>query len=318
MHWQVQDDTAVVGAAESKDSAQALVARRATAAIPKEQVDNLLATYHPTSLKAGRIDWVVFGWMLVMHLGCLAAPFYFTWPAFFVAVFFYWLTGSIGICLGYHRFLSHKGFKLAKPARFFVDLCGCLSGEGSPLTWVATHRLHHARSDRPGDPHSPHEGAIWSHLLWLFVKHTPEEQKTLHERFAPDLVHDPMMQFFEKTYIFWSIALGAILYAVGGMPMLLWGMAVRLVAMYHSTWLVNSATHLWGYRNYETKDDSRNNWFVALVSFGEGWHNNHHAHPRIARAGHRWWEIDITYYVIYLMKKTGLATDVIDQVPARR
>lgn len=277
----------------------------------------ILDYFNPEHLKAGRIDWVIVGWMAVMHGGALAAPFFFTWPAFFAFLVLYWLTGSIGVCLGYHRFLSHRGLKLAAPLRFFVSLCGCLSVEGSPLTWAATHRLHHARSDQPGDPHSPRDGKWWSHINWLFVRHTPEQEATLHQRFCPDLVDDPIMRLFEKTFIYWSLALGALLYFIGGLPMVLWGMCLRLVVMYHSTWLVNSATHLWGYRSYETRDDSRNNWLVAVVSWGEGWHNNHHAYPRLARAGHRWWEVDVTWWVIKALRAAGLAWEVQDKLPPR-
>jgi stearoyl-CoA desaturase (delta-9 desaturase) len=269
------------------------------------------------ALKAGDIDWVTLGWIATMHVGALAAPFFFSWPAFFVCLFLYWLTGSIGVCLGYHRYLAHRGFKLQGPTRFFVNLCGCLSVEGSPLHWAATHRLHHAKSDQVGDPHSPFDGNWWSHILWLFVRITPEQRRALQLKYAPDLANDPMMLFFEKTFIYWSLALGAALYLVGGLPMVLWGMCARLVIMYHATWLVNSATHLWGYRNYETRDESRNNWLVALVAWGEGWHNNHHAHPRIARSGHRWWEIDVTWWAIKALRAVGLATDVQDKLPER-
>jgi len=276
----------------------------------------ILADFSPEKLRWNNIDWVVVAWIGGMHLGCLAAPFFFTWQAVAVALVLHWLTCSIGICLGYHRGLSHRSLKLVAPARFFTTLCGVLSGEGSPLTWAATHRVHHARSDREGDPHSPFDGTWWSHVLWTFVKRDKQVTQALHDTYVPDLKQDRILAFFEKTYGLWLIGSGVALYALGGWPFVLWGLCVRMTLAYHSTWFVNSATHLWGYRNYETRDASRNLWWVAILSYGEGWHNNHHAHPRLARAGHKWWEIDPTWYAIQFLRVFGLAYNVDDRVPS--
>jgi stearoyl-CoA desaturase (delta-9 desaturase) len=251
-----------------------------------------------------------------MHVGCLAAPFFFTWQALAVAVVLHWSTCSIGICLGYHRFLSHRSLKLVAPVRFFVTLCGVLSGEGTPLLWAATHRLHHAKSDEPGDPHSPLDGPWWSHLLWLFVRHSAEHRKLMYKHFVPDLAQDRILLMFDKTYPLWLFGFAGLIYAIGGWPLLLWGVCVRMVIAYHSTWLVNSATHLWGYRNYETTDQSRNLWWVAILAYGEGWHNNHHAYPAFARAGHKWWEVDMTWYAIKVLRALGLAYEVDDRLPS--
>lgn len=277
--------------------------------------ERVYAAFSPSKLRWNNIDWVVLGWMVAMHAGALAAPFFFTWQALGAAVFLWWLTGSIGVCLGYHRYLAHKSMKLAWPARFFAMLCGTLSGEGSPLFWAATHRLHHQRSDQPGDPHSPNDGPFWSHILWLFGLRTVKEKELLLNRYAPDLVKDPLMQFFEKTYGLWLIGSAVTLYAIGGLPMLLWAQCLRMVVCYHATWCVNSATHIWGYRNYESRDLSRNLWWVAIIAWGEGWHNNHHAHPHTARAGHKWWEFDMTWWVISAWRACGLAYDVDDRIP---
>ncbi len=271
--------------------------------------------FNPSQLNWKNVDWVVVGWMAAMHVGCLVAPFFFTWSAFGLAAVIYWLTSSVGVCLGYHRYLTHRSFKLAKPAEFGVLLCSVGSGEGSPLMWAATHRLHHQRSDQEGDPHSPLEGKWWSHMAWLFVNHSKEQRDILYRRYVPDLVDQPVMKFFERTYGLWLVAFGVALLAIGGIPALLWGMCVRMVISYHSTWFVNSATHLWGYRNYDTRDESRNLWWVALLAFGEGWHNNHHAHPSTARAGHQWWEIDMTFWVIRALQLVGLASEVNDHIP---
>jgi sn-2 palmitoyl-lipid 9-desaturase len=282
-----------------------------------DTVEGIYAAFSPDLLlKPARVDWVVLGWMVTMHVGALAAPFFFSWPAVGAFFLLHWLTGSIGICLGFHRFLSHKSMKLAWPARFFTMLCGVLSGEGTPLTWAATHRLHHQRSDQTGDPHSPLDGPWWSHMWWMLVYRTSAERNALFNRYAPDLMNDRLMVMFEKTYILWHFALMGVLYAVGGWPMLLWGFCLRMVAMYHGTWFVNSATHIWGYRNYQTRDESRNLWWVAVLSYGEGWHNNHHAHPHTARAGHRWWELDPTFWSVRFLQMFGQVKNLDDRIPA--
>ena len=290
-------------------------AKRERAEAERERIFDAFSSAHLWK----RVDWITLGWMALMHVGAVAAFFFVTWQAVAVAVGLHWLTLSVGICLGYHRFLSHRSMKLRTPAEFFVLLCGVLSGEGSPLMWAANHRLHHQRSDLPGDPHSPHthgDGPWWSHLLWLFVARSKADTELQYRKYVPELVDRPMLQFFEKTYGLWMILPGVALFALGGWPMLLWGLCARMTYAYHSTWFVNSATHLWGYRNYETRDESKNLWWVAVVSYGEGWHNNHHAHPSNARAGHKWYEIDPTFWVIKALKATGLAYNVKDKIPA--
>lgn len=299
-------------------------ARRLQAILDNEE---LLRSFHQDQLRWNNVDWVVTLFLIGIHVGALAAPFCFTWAGLGVCVALHWLTCSIGICLGYHRYLAHKSMKLKKPAEFAVLLSGCLSGEGSPLTWAATHRLHHQKSDHPGDPHSPIVvGPWWSHILWLFPKRSTENSRVLFRRYVPELVERPMMQFFEKTFALWLWGGGLTLLAagwlVGGWPMaasfVVWGMCVRMVFAYHSTWFVNSATHLWGYRNYDTRDHSRNLWWVAILAYGEGWHNNHHAHPSIAPAGHKWWEVDVTWWSIQFLRAIGQAYDVKDRLPKGR
>jgi fatty-acid desaturase len=293
------------------------------------QMDNeaLLAAFNRDQLSWGNVDWVVTGFLIAIHLGALAAPFFFSWTGLIVCVVLHWLTCSIGICLGYHRYLAHKSMKLKAPAEFCVLAAGTISGEGSPLTWAATHRLHHQKSDQAGDPHSPFQGgAWWSHFLWLFPKRTTEAGEILFRRYVPELVDRPMMRFFEKTFALWLWGSGLALLTIGwltggwqfGVSLLVWGMCVRMVAAYHSTWFVNSATHLWGYRNYDTRDESRNLWWVAILAYGEGWHNNHHAHPSVAPAGHKWWEFDITWWSIKALRAVGLAYDVKDRIPVGR
>jgi len=265
------------------------------------------------------LDWYVVVWIGLLHLGALAAPFYFTWTGLVLAAVLGWLSGGLGVCLGYHRLLTHRSFHTYAWVRRLAAWLGAMSGEGPPVTWVANHRRHHQFSDQEGDPHSPRDGAWWAHVFWLFPRHRDPEWSAMLARYAPDLLKDPFMRFLDTTFLLWHIAVGAILLATGwffwdldtGISLVVYGMFVRLVYVLHVTWLVNSASHIWGYRNYPTTDNSRNLWWVALLAYGEGWHNNHHAHQTSARHGHRWWEIDMTYMVIWLMERVGLAWNVI-------
>jgi len=253
--------------------------------------------------------WVIL-WIVAMHLGVLAAPFTFTWPAFFLFVFLSWLTGGIGICLCYHRLLTHQAFKVPKPLEYFLSFLGILASEGGPINWVARHRIHHAFPDTDKDPHSPRHGYWWSHMFWLF-KHKPIlDNYELYSHWARDLAKDPVQRFLNTSHGLYQILLGIGLYLWGGWPFLIWGLFVRTVFVYHVTWLVNSATHKWGYQTYKVGDDSRNLWWVALLSFGEGWHNNHHAHQHSARHGLRFWEFDQTYLTIKLMEFLKLARNI--------
>lgn len=277
----------------------------------------------PTAAERRRFDnlsyWAI-GWLTIAHLVVLAAPFYFSWTGLIVAIVLHWFTGSLGICLGYHRLLTHTGMKTYNWVRYLFASIGMLAGEGTPLDWVADHRKHHACSDQEGDPHSPHDGGWWSHVFWL-AYHTHNGDRTAYlQRWVPDLYKEAGMRRMDWMFLPAHIAVGLALFAVGyftrdaefGISLLVWGMFVRLVTVLHATWMVNSASHIWGYKNYETTDDSRNNWLVAIVAYGEGWHNNHHAYPRMAKHGHKWWEFDITWQAIRLLRATGLAWDVVD------
>jgi fatty-acid desaturase len=266
------------------------------------------------------ISWGNVIWLVILHAGALAAPFFFSWQAIVLTVALHWLTGGIGICLGFHRYLTHASFQTYKPVRWLLAWIGGLAGEGSAIDWVANHRKHHAHSDQEGDPHSPLDGGWWSHIFWLAWCYPREEQKRHIKRWAPDLEHEPALIFLQRTFLLWNIVFGLTLFAAGyalagtymAWSFLTWGMFVRLVFVLHATWFVNSASHIWGYRNYVTTDQSRNNWWVALITYGEGWHNNHHAFPRMAAHGHRWWEIDVTFWAIRMLQAVGLAWNVVD------
>lgn len=270
------------------------------------------------------LQWPAVLWIALLHLGALAAPFCFTWYGLWIALALSWMTGGLGVCLGYHRLLTHSSFETYRPIRGVLALLGTLAGEGPPIMWVSVHRQHHRFSDEEGDPHSPKEGAWWSHMLWLFPQRNSQQWAQLYRQYSPDLLKEPFLRLLERTFLWWHLALGAGLFALGwsqwdwqtGLSFLVYGLFLRLVYVLHVTWLVNSASHMWGYRNYETRDNSRNLWWVGLLAFGEGWHNNHHAYPRSAPHGHRWWELDVTYWVIVVMSLTRVAWKVVDRPAA--
>lgn len=266
------------------------------------------------------LSWPIVLWVSLIHVGLVAAIFAFTWQALVLTIFLHWLTGGMGICLGYHRLLSHGSFRTHRLVRLFFATLGGLAGEGSAVEWAANHRRHHAYSDLEGDPHSPLDGPLWSHMGWFTWSDGGEAHTKKLQRWAPDLLKDPAMILLDRLFMpinfCFGVILGSLGFWLGGWPMtvsfVLWGMFARLALVMHSTWLINSATHIWGYRNYATSDDSRNNWWVALFTYGEGWHNNHHAYPRMAKNGHHWWEIDTTFWVIRLLQSCGLAWKVVD------
>jgi len=246
----------------------------------------------------------------VFHLGAIAALFFFTWPAFFTALALYWISLSFGIGMGYHRLLTHRSYKVPKAIEYFLAVCGSLALEGGPVSWVATHRVHHQFSDKDGDPHTPRDGKWWSHIVWMLTGEASSANPEDCARYAPDLSKDRFHVWLSKYHYVPLAVTGVLLLAFGGLPFLFWGLFVRVTLGYHATWMVNSLTHFQGTRRFATRDDSRNNCFVALVTFGEGWHNNHHAHPTSARHGLAWWELDITWISIWMLRKVGLAKAV--------
>jgi len=255
-------------------------------------------------------NWATIVTMIIFHVLSVVALFYFTWSALAVAIFLWWLTGSPGIGMGFHRLLTHRGYKTPKPVEYFLTLCGVLTLEGGPISWVATHRIHHAHTDHEGDPHSPRDGKWWSHMGWILTGTAQQYPDEVLQRYAPDLWRDPVHRWFNKYYYVPVVISGIVLFALGGLPWLLWGLFFRTTYGLHATWLVNSATHLWGTRRFETTDDSRNSWWVALMTFGEGWHNNHHAQPVTAKHGLTWYEIDMNWMGIRFLEMIGLATNI--------
>jgi stearoyl-CoA desaturase (delta-9 desaturase) len=257
-----------------------------------------------------RMKWDILLGIAVVHVGAMFAPVTFNWPAFWVFVGLQWITGGLGICLGFHRLLTHRSAKTPKWLEYTLALCGSLALQGGPIKWVATHRVHHAFSDRPQDPHSPNRGFWWAHMLWLFAYDEVLDHPTKYWRYAPELARDRVYQLLNKTHVLPNVILGLALFAWGGWPFVVWGVFARTVFVYHCTWLVNSAAHIWGYQSYDTNEGSRNNWLVGLLTYGEGWHNNHHAYPSSAAHGLRWWEFDATYLTIRLLALIGLAEEI--------
>jgi fatty-acid desaturase len=279
-----------------------------------------------TSLRKEQASHDGFNWgtataMFLFHVGAVAALFFFTWKAVIVAAFLWWVSGSLGIGMSYHRLLTHRGYKTSKWVEYFLTWCATLALEGGPIFWVATHRIHHQYSDEPGDPHSPRDGKWWSHMGWILMGKSMHHDTTTLARYVPDLTKDKVHVWLTKYHWTGNILVGVILYAIGGLPWLLWGVFFRVVLGLHSTWAVNSITHIWGTRRFATKDLSTNNFLIALFTFGEGWHNNHHAHPVSARHGMAWYELDMNWYGIWLMKKLGLARHVykltLDNLPPK-
>ncbi|MER3426942.1 MAG: acyl-CoA desaturase [Pyrinomonas sp.] len=256
------------------------------------------------------LNWTTAVAMIVFHTGAVVALFNWSWTGFLVMLFLLWVSGGLGIGVGYHRLLTHRGFKTSRAFEYFLALCGTLALEGGPINWVATHRIHHAHADDEGDPHSPRDGRWWSHIGWILVGTAQQHPEATLRRYAPDLMKDRVHRVINRFYYVPLIASGVVLYALGGWPWVLWGVFLRVTIGLHATWLVNSATHMWGQQRFQTRDDSRNNWWVALLTFGEGWHNNHHAHPTSARHGLAWYEIDINWWTIRALQALGLIHSV--------
>jgi len=248
--------------------------------------------------------------MTSFHLLAVAAFFFIDAGAILTAFILYIVAGSLGIGMAYHRLLTHRGYKTPKWMEYFLTTCGTLALEGGPTFWVATHRVHHQKSDREGDPHTPREGTWWAHMGWILTGDGLHHDASILAKYAPDLCRDPFHMWMSKWHWVSNVVVGFALLAFGGIPYVLWGIFFRTTFGLHCTWLVNSATHLWGSRRFATRDDSTNNWWVALLSFGEGWHNNHHAHPTSARHGLMWYEFDFNWIGISLLRVLGLAWDI--------
>jgi stearoyl-CoA desaturase (delta-9 desaturase) len=286
----------------------------------------------PVGTRPRRIVWretiIIGGFHMLAPLAFL--PWLFSWTGVASAILGCFVFGCLGISLGYHRLLTHRSFTCQRWLEHTLAMLGVCCLEDTPARWVANHRCHHQHSDEQPDPHSPMAGFLWGHMGWLFVRNRESDPISMYERYARDLLKDPFYFRYERTmlYIWVNLVQWAVYFVAGAaigwfstgtgigavqmsLSLFIWGVVVRTVMEWHFTWSVNSLSHVFGYRNYDTSENSRNNWLVAIVSHGEGWHNNHHADPRSAAHGHRWWEFDLTYRTICLLKLLGLADDVI-------
>ena len=277
------------------------------------------------------INWVNVLGISFFHIVALLAvfPAFFSWTGLALAFFGNYVFGTLGINVFYHRFLTHKGFRCPKWLERTMAVLAVCCFQESPAQWVSVHRRHHEYSDEDPDPHSPIRGFFWAHIGWILVKPPEESRRELYSRYAKDVLRDPFYRKLEKPSIYLGIiglqclvffaagviielSLGGSLSAAlfFGSSLLIWGVFVRTVFVWHATWSVNSVTHIWGYQNYDTGENSRNNILIGYLTNGEGWHNNHHADPRSSRHGHRPFEFDLTYLTIRFFGLLGLASHI--------
>ncbi len=261
-------------------------------------------------------NWTNFLWISIVHLVAIVASWhFFTWKALIVFFIMHYLVGMVGITFGFHRLLTHKSLKAHPFVTNIAAFFGTLACQGGPISWIGQHRVHHAYSDQNEDPHNINVGFWHSHIGFIFNRRLDLDKVSEVAHYCPDIAQNRYFMFLERYMIPLQFAVGIVLIALGGLlgsgagfdmhsaiSFGIWGTFVRLVAGYHVTWLVNSATHKWGTRPNATTDLSCNNWWVAILAFGEGWHNNHHAQPRVARHGWHWWQLDQTWILISGLK----------------
>lgn len=276
-------------------------------------------------LRGDQIDWLRIVPFLALHIAVLAVFLVgFSWFAFWTAVALY-LLRMFAITGFYHRYFSHKAFRTSRTLQFVFAFLAASSAQRGPLWWAAHHRKHHRLADRPGDPHSPREGFWHSHVAWFLKRRAFATDLSA----VPDLARYPELRWLDRYDVVAPTALAVLLFLLGemlaraapelgtnGWQLLVWGFVISTVVLFHATFTINSLAHRFGHRRFPTRDDSRNNFWLALITLGEGWHNNHHHYPAAARQGFRWWEIDPTYYLLRLMSLFGLVWDL-KPVPAR-
>jgi stearoyl-CoA desaturase (delta-9 desaturase) len=277
----------------------------------------------PREQRTDPLRWTPY---LILHAGCLGVLWVgWSWVAVGVAIALYFLR-MFAVTGFYHRYFSHHAFKTSRLVQFMFGIWANSAVQRGPIWWASQHRHHHAHSDRAEDAHSPaRHGLCWSHIGWL----TARDNLTTDARYVRDLLRFPELRFLDRFDVLVPIVLAALLYVLGwqlesvaphlgtnGLQMLVWGFFVSTVLVFHATCTINSLAHVFGSRRFQTEDDSRNNWFLTLLTLGEGWHNNHHRYPASARQGFLWWEIDLTFYGLKVLQWLGLIWDV-KPVPAR-
>lgn len=274
----------------------------------------------------GRVEWLRVLPFFLLHATCLLVWIVgWSWIAVAAAVFVHFAR-VFGLTAFYHRYFSHRAFKTGRAVQFLGALLGSSAGQRGPIWWAAHHRHHHRASDKPTDIHSPsQQGFLWSHMLWFMTR----ENYATDERVVKDWMQFPELRFLDRFDFLAPALLAISMFAFGsivgsiwpetgtnGPQMLIWGFVISTITLYHVTFAINSLAHVYGSRRFPTNDNSRNNLWLALLTFGEGWHNNHHHFPGSARQGFYWWEIDISYYLLVVMSWLGLVWDL-KPVPPR-
>jgi stearoyl-CoA desaturase (delta-9 desaturase) len=221
-----------------------------------------------------------------------------------------WIVGSLGVGLGWHRLLTHRGFKAPKWLEYMLSTFATMSIQDSPDKWVETHRMHNKFTETEQDPHTTNKGFVWAHMGWIVSGTAQDHDKKTLQKYVPDLMKDKGHALISRFYYVPIIVSAFVLFAIGGWSMVVWGVFARVVVGWHTTWFVNSLSHIYGSRPHATSDDSTNNWFVALLTFGEGWHNNHHAFPTSARHGLEWYQFDMNWIAIRIFEKLGWAENI--------
>jgi stearoyl-CoA desaturase (delta-9 desaturase) len=284
-----------------------------------------------------QIRWVYTASIIAIHVAALAAciPWLFSWTGLVLCLAGLYIFGTLGVNVGFHRLLTHRSFACPLWVERGLALLGVCCLQEGPARWVAIHRQHHQHSDEQPDPHSPLVRFFWGHIGWLLVANSATDTMGLYQRYAPDLTRQPFYLNLERrlnwlwVYLLHAVLIVAAAALIGravlgdwaqagqlAASVLVWGVLLRTVLVWHITWSVNSLSHLFGYQSHDTGENSRNNWLVALISNGEGWHNNHHADQCSAAHGHAWYEVDVSYLTIVAMEKLGLARKVRRPKPA--
>jgi stearoyl-CoA desaturase (delta-9 desaturase) len=273
----------------------------------------MATTLPPVSPASSEVDEYRVRWLSTIpfwgvHVAAVVGVIWlgWSWSGLALALALYFVR-MFGITAGFHRYFSHRSFKTGRVMQFLLALLGGLSTQKGVLWWAAHHRNHHKFSDEPEDVHSPRQrGFYWSHMGWILVK----KHDVIHWDRIPDLAKYPELRFLTRCDIWLTVAFGVLLYVLGGPWALVWGYFVSTTLLWHGTFTINSFSHVFGRRRYDTTDDSKNNWLLALLTMGEGWHNNHHYYQRSVRQGFYWWEVDITYYVLVAMSWVGLVSEL--------
>lgn len=256
------------------------------------------------------INWRNTIMVVSFHLLCIPMFFTFSWPNVAALLIGNWIVGSLGVGLGWHRLLTHRSFKAPKWLEYILTIFGTMSMQDPPDKWVATHRMHHAFVDTDKDPHSAESGFWWPQIGWVIWGKAQDHNAAALRKYVPDLLKDKGQVLISNYYLLPIIISAGILFVIGGWTMVVWGVFGRVVFGWHTTWFVNSLSHIYGKRPHDTGDLSTNNWFVAILTFGEGWHNNHHAFPTSARHGTQWYQFDMNWIAIRIFEKLGWATNI--------